>query len=362
MPTILSLAAAVFLFAAPEPRAADLSPTIERMERAVLAADGLGFLLEVDRADAVFFTEQTAWAKDLAGHAPAAFDIEIDDAGFATHPDGTVTLPMAMAWRLEPDGRERRVAFTGRFVGQGGAWRYAGETWLRVEAPGVVVLTDPQFRTEAVHIAAIMPGVRRRVHEMLGVEVAEPQQVKVYASMEHLQQSIYLSYTDPIGGWNEPGEAIKMTADSGGSGRALRTMLAHEYGHCASFAYGPEAINMPWWALEGVAEYCSTEMVGGAGRMERQVARWARGGDLKDWKQLADFRGEAMNHMAFVYGQGHSIVRYIVDAYGIEALRGWLRAMAGGKTLDEATREALGVEFGALDAAWRGSINDGAED
>lgn len=360
MNTIIAVVVAVAALFAPEPKVVDLSPTVERMEAAVLAGDGLGFLLEIDRADAVFFTEQTAWAKDLAEHTPVEFDIELDEGGFKAHQDGTVTVPMEMVWRLGEKARQRRVGFTGRFAMRDGAWRYAGETWLRVEAPGVVVLTDPAFRDEAVHIAAILPSVRARVHELLGVTVETDQQVKVYASMAHLQQSIYLSYVEPLGGWNEPGEAIKMTGDEGASGRALRSMLAHEYGHCASFAYGPEATEMPWWVLEGVAELCSSEQAGGPGRMQRQVARWARSGSLKEWDQLADFRGEAMNHMAYVYGQGHSMVRFVVATYGIEGLRGWLRSMAGGATLDEASREALGTPWAEIDAAWRHSLD--AED
>lgn len=357
MNTLLSVIAVLVSLVSSEPRAADLSPTVERMEAAVLAGDGVGFLVEVDRADAVFFTEQTNWAKDLAEHKPLEFDIELDEGGFRAWEDGTVTVPMTMVWKLDEKGKQHRVGFTGRFVERDSAWRYAGETWLRVEAPGVVVLADPAFRDEAVHIAAILPSVRARVHELLGVTVEADQQVKVYASMAHLQQSIYLSYVEPLGGWNEPGEAIKMTGNEGASGRSLRQMLAHEYGHCATFAMGPKATEMPWWVLEGVAEFCSSEQAGGPGRMRRQVARWARSDELRTWEQLADFRGEAMNHMAYVYGQGHSMVRFVVETYGIDGLRGWLRSLAGGASLDEASRAELGTAWDEIDAAWRHSLD-----
>jgi hypothetical protein len=77
---------------------------------------------------------------------------------------------------------------------------------------------------------------------------------------------------------------------------------------------------------------------------------------------LADFRGEAMNHTAFVYAQGHSMVRFVADRFGLDGLRGWLRAMAAGGTLDEASRSALATPWAEVDAAWRESVGDrGAE-
>lgn len=340
------------------PTIADIEPTIERMESAASNGDGTAFLAEVDRSDPVFFQEQKMWAKDLKDHTPVDFDIKLSPDRFASHADGSVTVPMSMSWKPEPKARTRTVNFTGRFVERDGSWRYAGETWLRVEAPGVIVLSDPRFKTEAIHIAAVLPGVRDAVHEILGVVVEADQQVKVYADMTHLQQSIYLSYTEPLGGWNEPGEAIKVMGNEGQSGRALRSLLAHEYGHCATFAMGDESTNMPWWVLEGVAEYCSAELVGSPRRMERQVALWAKNDNLRTWEQLADFRGEAMNHMGHVYNQGHSMVRFIVDTYGIEKLRAWLRILAGGATLDKASTNALSESWDDIDQAWRAHMTD----
>ncbi len=338
------------------PTIADITPVIERMEAAANAGNGPAFLAEVDTADAVFLQEQKMWAKDLKDHTPIDFDIELSADELKQQADGTITVPLQMSWKPTDKARTREVNFTARFIERDGTWRYAGETWLRVNAPGVVVLSDPQFKTEAVHIAAVLPAVREGVHDILGIVVEEDQQVKVYAAMRHLQQSIYLSYTQPLGGWNEPGEAIKVMGNEGQSGRALRSLLAHEYGHCATFALGDKSTLMPWWVLEGVAEYCSAELVVGPRRMERQVARWASNDNLRSWDQLADFRGEAMNHMGHVYNQGHSMIRYIVDTYSLDKMRAWLRMLAGGATLDEASMGTLGDSWSDIDQAWRARL------
>ncbi len=358
MMTIFAIIASVLVLTAPEPRFEDLEATISSMESAVLAGDAAGYLAQVHQADPVFLMEQTNWAGDLALHTPTAFDITLDADSFKAHADGSVTVPMTIAWRMSDKAKRRKVAFKARFVGHEGQWRFAGEVWMRVEAPGVVVLSDPKFKDEALHIAALLPGVREQVHEILAVVVEADQQVKVYEKMKHLQASIFLSYTDLIGGWNEPGEAIKLLGREGQSGRALRSLLAHEYGHAASFALGGKAIDMPWWVLEGVAEYCSSEITGGGGGLDARIRRWAEADNLRDWDQLADFRGEAMNHQTHVYAQGQHMIRYLIDGYGIEQVRAWLRFLAGGATLDEASRFTLEKSWADIDAAWRASIGD----
>ncbi len=358
MMTTFAIIASVLTLLAPGPRFEDLESTVSSMESAVLAGDSAAYLSQVSDAEPVFLMEQTNWAGDLAEHTPVAFDILLDADGFKTHADGSVTVPMTISWQMSDKAKGRKVSFKARFVDRKGHWRFAGEVWMRVEAPGVVVLSDPKFKDEAVHIAALLPGVRQRVHEILGIEVEADQQVKVYEKMKHLQKSIFLSYTDPIGGWNEPGEAIKLLGRQGQSGRALRSLLAHEYGHAVSFALGDKATEMPWWVLEGVAEYCSSEITGGSRDLDARIRRWARGDDLRSWDQLADFRGQAMNHQAHVYAQGHHAIRYLIDEYGIERVRAWLRFLAGGATLDEASRFTLEASWADIDAAWRASIGD----
>lgn len=361
-------APAVLAAATPE-----FEETLRAMERAVLAGDAEGYLSWVDRGDAVFAMEQKNWAADLALHRPAAFSMEVE--GLAVEGD-RATGELKMRWRLAREGGEagpeRAVAFPAKFVrGQtplGHGWLYAGEDWASVEGEGVVVWFPEGWEEAAEGIVGVFPEIAAHVHEGFGIEVEGPQHVKLYPSMEWLQASIYLSYTDPLGGWNEPGESIKLLGDAvrGRRGAALgpmaRVVLAHEYGHVATFAYGARATEMPWWVLEGVAELAA-ERYSRSGRrsVEGMVRAWAAAGSLIEWERLADFRGEAANHGAVVYTQGHHMLGYISERFGRERRNGWLRAMASGASLDEATREALGVSFEELDRGWRESVSAPAE-
>lgn len=355
---LLLLSAPIALSAWADPVPADLSPTLERMAAAVLDGDAEGYLACVDAADPVLHKEQENWAKDLLIHRPAAFAITLDLDRFTLQPDGSVVATVEMTWAM-PEARERSVGYSARFVQRDGQWLYAGEQWVRVRAPGVEVLVEPELRTVGLHIAAVLPSVRRRVDDMMGTHVDRVQQVKVYRSMSHLQHSIYLSYTDPLGGWNEPGEAIKLLGSQAQSGRALRSLLAHEYGHCATFDLGPQATSMPWWVLEGVAEHCSAVITGSAGRGARRVDGWARSGDLRSWEQLTDFRGEAMNHQGHVYAQGHAMIAHLDEQFGFDRVVAWLTAMAQGRSLEDATTTAFQSAWTEVDAAWRASLGAG---
>ncbi|GAB4383403.1 MAG: hypothetical protein Kow0022_03140 [Phycisphaerales bacterium] len=345
------------LACAAEPLPADPGPTVQRMVEAVLSGDPESYLACIDRSDPVFVREQENWAHDLMTHRPATFAIELSEQDRIIHPDGSLTVPLEMTWRMQEAKRDRRVAFTARFVPDGPQWRYAGEQWVRVRAPGVEVLVEPELRTLGLHIASVLPGVRRHIDGMMRAQVDRVQQVKVYRSMEHLQQSIYLSYADPLSGWNEPGEAIKLLGDDDQSGQHLRSLLAHEYGHCATFHLGPHATDMPWWVLEGVAEYCSASVTGDSSQALRRVRRWAESDRLRDWNQLADFRGEAMNHQAYVYTQGHHMIEFLANRFGFDQVVQWLTAMARGESIQSATSLVFHQTWDEIDAQWRQSLS-----
>ena len=187
------------------------------------------------------------------------------------------------------------------------------------------------------------------------------QEVKLYTSMKHLQASIYLSYVDSLGGWNEPREAIKILKMGPMGEEAMRPLLAHEYGHVATFELGEKATTMPWWSVEGVAEL-SAETLGGRDDVYawRRVLRWHREGQLLEWSRLADFRGEAANHYDHVYAQGQHMLGYISERFGRTGRNTWLREMAQGKSLEEASRIAFRREWAEVDRDWREEITQEA--
>ncbi|MBM4107422.1 MAG: hypothetical protein FJ255_01185 [Phycisphaerae bacterium] len=336
------------------------------MAAAVLAGDPEAYLKHVDHADPVFSKEQFNWAADLKKHVPVEFRMTLGEAG-VTLVDGSARGELSLVWRMpgpphaegeeaEPV-RERTVSWPARFVRGGSGWLYAGEVWHAHESPGVRVLHEDGLDQAAALVAELMPHVRDVVHEGFEVAPDDPlphrtQEVKLYQSMAHLQASIYLSYTDSLGGWNEPGEAIKLLARPNTTRRSIENRLAHEYGHVATFEMGPHATDMPWWVLEGIANLAG-EAATNTGSPNTTVKRWAKAGTLGNWAEMAAFDEKGRSLGRYVYAQGHHMVAYVTERFGRTRRNAWMRSMAQGATLDESSREALGLSFADLDAQWR---------
>ncbi len=357
---------------------AQIGLTLRAMEQAVLDANQEAYLALCDLSDPIFAQEHKMWAKDLGRNKPLKFVLELSEENFEVG-DGAVEGDLVMTWtmsavknenhlkptpeQLAKPGKERKLTTRCRFTQKGDRWFYAGEVWNVAQGEGVRVMYAKGLEKPAKGIVEVMPEVKARVHEGFELEHTElpsrVQTIKLYKNMLHLQESIYLSYDDGIGGWNEPGESIKiLVTRPEREGKSFKPVLAHEYGHCATFFLGPKASDMPWWALEGVAELSTEAFSNSRASCDRTVRNWARKGELRRWEQLADFRGEAQDNQAWVYTQGHHMLGYLSDRFGRTKRTEWLRQMANGKTIDEASQAAFGVSWEQVDKDWRASITE----
>lgn len=336
---------------------AEVNVTMRAMEAAMVAADTKAFLDLVIQTDSEFLHEQTYFAKDLAKKKPETVALTLEQPVVG---DGAVEGKLTWAWTMAAEGsKPRKVSFRAKFVQVSDQWRYAGETWERHEAPGVIVYHDPGLGELAERTVTAFTAVRAKVEE--GFELTDAalpkrtQKIKMYGSMRHLQQSICLSYTDGLGGWNEPNESIKLLANKSTTVDALKSLLAHEYGHVATFELGPKSNEMPWWVLEGVAEL-SAEVVANGGSPDRTVLRWAKTDKLVDFPLLADFDNCKPEHMGHVYTQGHGMMNYISQRWGRSGRNAWMRAMSSGRSIDDASRQVFQMDFAQLDREWRESL------
>ncbi len=339
-----------------------LARLLDSMEAAVLAGDPDACLAFSDLSEDVFAQEQRNWAADLLDHAPETFELDFGEE--APRLDGDVAVAtLTMTWNM-PERKRRRVSFPARFTRGDDGWKYAGEHWKRVEGEHILALHAEELDEAAQLVAEVWPGVQRSVNEQFGITpddglLERPQQVKLYASMAHLQESIYLSYADEHGGlagWNEPGESIKMISRGRLSAERLRPLLSHEYGHVCAFAFGPSANEMPWWLLEGLAEAASEPFSRTRQMSEGMMRRYAAQDNLAPWESIADFENTPPQFGYHVYRQGHHMVMYVDEQFGLDRRNQWARAQARGQSLDEATRGVFGISFEELDHRWRESL------
>jgi len=338
----------------------ELETLLASMSREVLKGDAEAYLKLIDPRDPCFVAEQTYWANDLKKFPALAFEQKLEDIK-ADGPDAAVGK-LTWTWKVkkgEGEPKERTVTFDARFTKADQGWRYAGEHWLRRESKesnNVLVLFQPGFEELADGICEVFPEVRAHVEEGFGIKVPRVQEVKLYASMKHLQAGICLSYTDGLGGWNEPGESIRQLVRKKQTGKESMTVLAHEFGHVCTFELGNKSNEMPWWVLEGVAELSSEHFAKSRERNDHQIRRMKEKGRLAEWKDLTTFGEVTGENYGKVYSQGHHMLGFISQSMGREKRVAWLRKMATGSTLDEATKSELGMSFAELDAKWRDSL------
>lgn len=348
---------------------AELVELLDTMERAVLEGEIEGYLWHVDMTDAVFAQEQKNWAADLGTRVPETFQLELG-GDFAFMNDREATIELSMTWNM-PGSKRRQVKHPVRFKqsaieGEASAWKYAGEYWEQSKGEHVVALYLRGSEDHGAVVVDVWPELYASVNERFGVSeedaASEPaQQVKLYNSTAHLQASIFLSYADEhgsLGGWNEPGESIKALARGRPSPRKLRTLLAHEYGHVRTFLMGSKASEMPWWLLEGLAEFASEPFARTRLQSEAALRRYVANETIAPWDAIADFENTPGQYIRNVYRQGHHMVMFVTDEFGDDERTAWARLMAQGHTLDEATREVLGMSFEELDQRWRKALRD----
>lgn len=381
------------------------------MQEAVRAGDAAGYLKHVVPADgplgdACFRQEQAGLAADFAKRPVPDFSWAIDtepmtladlsvpkDQQWPTDAPALTATRMevraSMAWTPEAErvndpspnlkltrAPSRTLKLPVAFVREraGSPWLYAGERWAThrrdpdagIGFAGVRVRFaggDKVQAKEASLIAAQMPRIRREVDEHFGVRVDRVQEIKLYRSAKHLQASVWLNYTDALGGWNEPGESMKVLL-SASTARRVFGIVAHEYGHVASFELGPKATDAPWWSLEGSAELASEAFRTDAkDKRDALVLAWYARGELAPWEAIAPFplAKEHEKYGRHVYAQGEHVLAFIVDRFGADAYRALLRELASGKPLHEACVAAIKRPWAEVDGLWRAELSQQAK-
>ena len=343
----------------------DVIALTEQMSEAVLAGDPDAYLALVDDSDPQFFQEQRMWAADLLRVTPDRFEIEIEVRDVEVVGD-EAWAEVRQVWSLPDDfGLESFVEYPMQFVRTDDEWKFAGRRWEVLDGPGVRVFYPAWERDGAAAIVEKWPDIISAVHaDLLGSETAPPPDamatpvhVKLYDSQDTLKESISLSYRMNLGGWNEPGESIKLDASVGHAREGVGSVLAHEYAHAVMFAMGDESKHVPWWVSEGVAEFTSDRFAGKRDQVYAQMRERMRRGRIVKWSALQTYDPHTTRFISPAYSQGHMMLVYIADRFGSDAMRAWLTAMCEGASLEDATSEHLGITFDQLDDDWRESYD-----
>lgn len=356
------------------PAVADTRPLVEaalaEMSRAVLAADQPAFMACLAPVDSFFTTEWTHWSDQLREYTPVQFSMTVGD-GPAKFEATIAEFPLEMAWRITSGpkdswgagGELRRVKFptvTLTFADPDGdgprpsRWLFAGEKWEKRECDGFSIWYFPGSEKVVHEVFQAFPVAKAHDDEGFGVS-PPPQVLKLYTDMDHLKATVYLNMPDHyLGGWSEMNEGVKFMTTYTSGVENWTNAYTHEYGHVCTWTMGPEAPRIPWWVAEGAAELAAQDFRPGYWpRLDKRKRRMAARGTLAAWDEISDYIKTKPALKGLAYTQGHHMLGYISLRWERAGRNAWLRAMAQGRTLDEATRETFGMPFAELDRQWR---------
>jgi len=375
----------------PTPREQVLA-VLDDMTKAVLAGDKDAYLKHVSKSNACFAMEQQHWADELAANKPLEFSISMDESsaikkqatgkfGTLIFTDTRAEFPMVMKYKMAvghaKTARGKTAVWPAVFVkedpdGEGplpSQWLYQGENWQSLtgdwtadHSGGVfTVKYFPGSEPVAHDVLQAFPPAKRHADEGFGVNITRPLEIKLFDNMEHLKASVYLNMPDEIlGGWTEPGEAIKFMTSYTQTVPRWTAAFAHEYGHTATWELGPKIKQSPWWVQEGVAELCAEEFTLDRDSIDKQMrfraTKQGKSG-LQKWDDLADYQKADPDIKQLAYYQGHHFMGWFSEQWGRTGRNAWLRAIAHGKTLDEASKEVTTYTFDELDMRWRASLS-----
>lgn len=228
-----------------------------------------------------------------------------------------------LAWNRVPNATSR-VTLPVRLLRQGEVWRYAGEDFNTLPAGEftLLALNTVGLTARSRAVGPLLSRAAQRVKEAAGLDVPTDASVKVYPDMPSLSASVALSL-QPVSGWNEPGEAIKLVLPTGERAEAetLR-VLSHEFTHLSlsrAVGFGRDK-RLPWWLHEGLADFVARAFWADSAVKLRddRIRRDARDGWMP-LRELAVFNSVPEDRWPAVYAQGLGVVEFLTATQGQDA-------------------------------------------
>ncbi|OQY42409.1 MAG: hypothetical protein B6242_16245 [Anaerolineaceae bacterium 4572_78] len=190
----------------------------------------------------------------------------------------------------------------------------------------------------------------------VGIQVTHPIRIFIYANHDDLLGALSLGVHEWTGGvaFTEMSViAIGIEPNSLDWGLGAMT---HEMTHLVIHqATDNPYTNLPHWLDEGIAVYNENpDELDSQFREDFESA--VTNNELMTLQTLSSNFPADPVAASLAYGESGSVVKFIIDTYGSDAMKHLLEIFSEGALYDDALQESLGVDMHGLDNAWRESL------
>jgi len=194
-----------------------------------------------------------------------------------------------------------------------------------------------------------------RMLPVLGIAPTEPLRIVSYNNYRHMSSALPFRSQAVSEGLQTQGMAFsnERVLLVHGFDPTVTGTVSHEFTHLlVGEAAGPAISQVPSWLNEGLAEYGNIDPTDDYDAALRYGIFTRR---IKPLWYLNSFGGTPED-IIIAYGQGRSVVQYMIDTYGETRMAALFPVLQRTLDIDEALLEVYGMDQFGLDTAWREAL------
>jgi len=223
-----------------------------------------------------------------------------------------------------------------------------------VSKDNVIVLYHGPVRTRAQLVLDSIAETKVNMSSVLGVSVDSPVRIILYNNVVEMQPvlpfvSVTLGSTLITEGqaYGEQGVTFVLGQSN------VRGVASHEFTHLmVDKAAGTHGGLVPSWLNEGLAEFGNLDP---GVEYDQSLASALAQNRILSIAQLQSRQGNAIDAI-LLYGEGRSIVKFMVNTYGPEKMAQIFKNISSGDVLDKAVTKAYGFNLLTLENNWRATL------
>lgn len=216
------------------------------------------------------------------------------------------------------------------------------------------VLYHGPVRARAQQVLDAITETNTKMSPVLGVKIDSPVRIILYNNIPEMQPvlpfvSVTLGSTLITEGqaYGEQGVSFVLGQSN------IRGISSHEFTHLmVDKASGNHGGLIPSWLNEGLAEYGNLDP---GVEYDQALQAALRENRILSIAQLQSRQGTAIEAI-LLYGEGRSIVKFMLSTYGPEKMSQMFKNISSGDALDRAVNKSYGFNLLTLENNWRATL------